>query len=117
MKNSSIVTWIGICVACATMLFIGSGLVQESATIFTTVKQTGTISVKITDDSTAYINLNAYKVTASAPTSSISNDTLANGASMMIAKITPLPGNVPSPISVPRMGIADQPVRVVIIND
>ena len=90
---------------------------QDEAALFSTKKQVGTISFQITKDSSARVDLMKYKVTGSAPLSQFSGDTLLQGSDLMAVKITPWPGYQPSTISVPKQGITDQPVLVILIND
>ncbi|MBK6761168.1 MAG: hypothetical protein IPG73_10790 [Ignavibacteria bacterium] len=90
---------------------------QDEAALFSTKKQVGTISFQITKDSSAHVDLMKYKVTGSAPLSRIHGDTLLQSSDLMAVKITPWPGYQPSTISVPKQGITDQPVLVILIND
>jgi hypothetical protein len=90
---------------------------QDEAALFSTTKQIGTISFQITKDSAARVDLMKYKVTGSAPLSSIHGDTLLQSSDLMAVKITPWPGNPPTTVSVPKQGITDQPVLVILIND
>lgn len=90
---------------------------QDEAALFSTKKQTGTISFQITKDSSAHVDLMKYKVTGSAPLSRVNGDTLLQSTDLMAVKITPWPGFPPSTVSVPKQGITDQPVLVILIND